>query len=231
MDAARRMTGYTARPAGITFASCPILTGDGLLLLAESRVHAAPVDPRFLRVSPERYRENLDGSPARSGRGIRVIFCAPGQPAADGVPPRAEAPRAGLPRPAEEKLDLAVRLSNPFSDLARISLARLYVGDEDPARRAKAGETARAVPYRSLHGGLPARTDQAYIDIMEEVGRRRGIPVVDPGPVLARDGSDYLDFVHPNREGHAKLAALLAEAIRKEQLLPEGKGTAARVGE
>ncbi len=207
-----------------------------LLLRAQTRALPTSVDLRRLppRVSPERYRANLERiADVAHARGVRVLFLALRDNPLDTAYLREGLglARADLIGPAEEKLDLAVRLNNFFSDLARLSLAAVYARDEDPLRRAKADEVAHTVAYRSLHGGRPVRTDEEYIDIMRQVARTRGIPVVDPGPILERDGSDYVDICHLNAKGHAKVAVLLEEAIRKEHLLPEGKGTAGKADE
>jgi lysophospholipase L1-like esterase len=201
-----------------------------LRLLLAGAVGANPrtVDLRTLplRVPPAGYRENLEAiaSEAKAG-GARLVFLAlrdnPFESAylAEGL----RLARAGLPDLAEVKLASAIGMSNAFSDLARIELASLHERDADAARRARAGAVARSVPYRSLHGGLPARTDAAYNAILREVAASAGVPVADAGEL---NGGDYLDFCHPNSRGHAKLARLLADLIRRQQLLSPARETA-----
>jgi len=138
--------------------------------------------------------------------------------------------RAGILGPAEDELVLATGMDNAFSDLARIELAAAYAREPDPARSAKARDAARGVPYRSLHGGLPARTDAEYNAILESVASARGIPVADPAASFNRDGTDYMDFAHLNPRGHEKVARLLARIIRERGLLSaaQGQGGGAR---
>ena len=198
-----------------------------ILLAVASGATPQPLDLRSLplRVPPARYRENLEAIAAEArAAGARVIFLAlrdnPLESAylAEGV----RLARAGLPGFAEEKFTSAIEMNNAFSDLARIELASLYERDADAARRARAGEVARSVPYRSLHGGLPARTDAEYIAILRGVAASAGAPVAE---LVDRQGSDYLDFSHLNSRGNAKMARLLSDIIRKEGMLTRAVGS------
>jgi lysophospholipase L1-like esterase len=112
---------------------------------------------------------------------------------------------------AIKELTIAVYLHNPFSDLARQSLARAYEkkGNYEEARR----YVRLSNPLVSVHGGYPLFRDVEYNQIMRQVASEFHIKVVEAGRAMDEDPSLFLDPVHPNEEGHQKIAALLHTAI------------------
>jgi hypothetical protein len=54
--------------------------------------------------------------------------------------------------------------------------------------------------------------------VMDEVGAEQGLPVIDPGPALARAAGPavFLDQVHLSPAGHALVAAELVEPLRAQ---------------
>ena len=51
---------------------------------------------------------------------------------------------------------------------------------------------------------------------MKEVAEELGVEIIDAGAVLNQTSADYMDFCHPDRNGHKKIAYLLAEMLREK---------------
>jgi lysophospholipase L1-like esterase len=164
------------------------------------------------RVSPDHYRENLVRMvELASKRDIYVIFVILGD-----NPVLTEYLRQGIRLlddlqygAAIESLKIAVRESNWFSDLARIYLAAAYeenglIEERDNVLTTKVKE--------SLGGGCPIYLDTEYSQIMREVAKEYNIEIVDAASSLSETRSDYLD-VHPDENGHQKIAHLLHERL------------------
>ena len=69
--------------------------------------------------------------------------------------------------------------------------------------------------------------------IIMKFARQYKIPLADPEPSFRRQGRGKLlnhdlfvrgDFMHPNREGHAKIAETIIEVLRNERLIPTPGG-------
>jgi lysophospholipase L1-like esterase len=107
-----------------------------------------------------------------------------------------------------------IGLSDEVSEtLARKYLAHAYAaaGQED-----KAAEAGHVQAMRETVGGFqPIYLDSDYHEIMIEVGRELGVPVVDARPILAESDEIFIDMSHPDESGHARIAALVLETIRK----------------
>ncbi len=116
------------------------------------------------------------------------------------------------------QLQVAVKLENWFSDLARINLAEAYrkSGREEDAERT----LHLASPWRSRHGGLPIHLDEDYRVIMRAVAEKHSIPIVDAASVLVPHPETYDDFTHLDARAHARIAELLrkpfAAALRDQ---------------
>ncbi len=65
-------------------------------------------------------------------------------------------------------------------------------------------------------GGSPIRFDFEYNQIMKELAEELGVEVIDAGAVLNQTPADYMDGVHPDQNGHKKIAYLLAERLREK---------------
>jgi GDSL-like Lipase/Acylhydrolase family len=145
------------------------------------------------RVPPHEYRKNLRNiAEYGRARGIPVIFLLLKELAA----------RA-----------FTIALTNRVSGaLAQKYLALTYaeLGAAD-----KADEVGRlrrqAEPF---DGFTPIYLDREYNDIMLAVGKEFGIKVVDARPMLDADPKVFLDICHPDEIGHARIAALMLDAIK-----------------
>jgi lysophospholipase L1-like esterase len=108
-------------------------------------------------------------------------------------------------------LTVAVNARNAFSDLARISLAKVY---QARGNTEKAAEIAISRPFvRTLHGEHPVRLDTVYNDIMRQVASDYTVELVDAAKVLDEHPYDYIDACHFNVDGHHRVGELLASRI------------------
>lgn len=86
-------------------------------------------------------------------------------------------------------------------------------GDDEAAREAYAKAT-----HNVIHDC--ARDARTYNAILERVARETGTPLVDPTKALGADQADMAlflpgDYIHPNVEGHERIAACLTSAVRR----------------
>jgi lysophospholipase L1-like esterase len=178
---------------------------------------AVRIDVRELqaRVPPESYRENLRRiAEYGRARNIPVLFVLlkdnpfHTSQITDGI----EYLERGDHQHAIRAFTIG--LSDQVSEtLARKYLAHAYAaaGEED-----KAAEAGHIPAMRETVGGFqPIYLDSDYHQIMIDVGRELGVPVVDARPILDESDEVFIDMSHPDESGHARIAALLLEAIRK----------------
>lgn len=184
-----------------------------LHLVKSSGDGSVTVDARTAptRVSPERYRANLERI-ARfcRERHVPLIFVA-----FQDNPAHSEHLRAGIVHlnnqryeQAEAELRIAMNLDNWFSDLARKYLA-VVLEQRGAAEEAATTATLTLPAWKLTHGGRPLRLDNEYNDIARTVAREYGAVVVEAGQVLAQDASLYLDLCHPDERGHRIVAKLV----------------------
>ncbi len=205
-----------------------VLTKVGLVRQEAEFTPFVDVRKAAVRVSPERYRDNLRkiAQLCRS-RNIAPLFLLLGD-----NPVQTEHLRTGLAHMehhdyihAEREFRIAINLDNAFSELARKYLAELYrrLGRDSDADTVALVRTHMA---RSEHGGPPIYLDSEYHDIMREVAHEYGAILVDAMPALGSDPSVFIDFCHPDSRGHhaialilrAKLEPLLADLITRKEL-------------
>jgi lysophospholipase L1-like esterase len=114
-------------------------------------------------------------------------------------------------------LNSVVAARNPFSDLARLYLAKVYTTKGDMEKALKV-----VIPrntFRDFDGGYPIRLDSAYNDIMRQVAREHNAVIVDAGKALDEHPYEYIDACHFNADGHRRVGQLLAEQLRGLLLL------------
>lgn len=175
------------------------------------------IDVRDLqaRVPPESYRENLRKI-AEYGRtrNVPVIFIM-----LKDNPLHMTQIRLGMQYLERGEVERAIRaFTIGLSDMSSETLARKYLAQTYAAQgeNEKAAEASRIPALRETVGGFqPIYVDTDYHRIMIEVGRELGVPVVDARPILAADPDTFIDMSHPDETGHARIAELLFEAIRK----------------
>lgn len=116
-----------------------------------------------------------------------------------------------VPEGVREMFDRGVRsFKNLVSDIVERVLgdggAVLLV--KEPFRLGSRGEWSRDTYYRALG----------------EVGREKGVPVVEPLEYWGDEGVDlkeiFIDFVHMNRKGNAVMAGFLADTILEQGIAP-----------
>lgn len=184
--------------------------------------------PGELRVPPEQYRENLEEiiSIARD-RGIEVILVKMpvNLPVAADVPEallkEAEALSRRGGRLAEdgdcekavEALQSAVE-KNPNQSEAYyyLGVCGLRSGNK------KAAEKAFSEAFES-EARRCGKDGKIFNGVMEEGGKRRGVPVADAAAAFAARSGEYLfispetDPIHPNAKGHAIIAEVIFEKL------------------
>ncbi len=172
------------------------------------------VDTMQIRVSPERYLENLRYMARRAKQGgARVVFLILRdnplytRPLTAGI----AALDSGHFENAIANLRFAVHEDNGFSDLGRLYLARAYraIGDSADAEKALVSTSVQT----TIFGGRPLYLDTEYNDIMREVAKREGAVVVDASDVLLAHPGDFTDYCHLDADAHHRGGTLLAEAI------------------
>src|SRR3954453_23303045 len=84
------------------------------------------------------------------------------------------------------------------------------------------GDKEKAVEGGHMEGvlgntisGASIFLDQDYNDLMIQVGQELGVKVVDARPMLDADPDMFLDMCHPDEVGHARIAALVLDALRE----------------
>ncbi|MEA2691441.1 MAG: hypothetical protein QOJ16_828 [Acidobacteriota bacterium] len=166
------------------------------------------------RVGPEDLRRNLDAV-ARfcAARPITLIFLLFNDNRAQtaALERGVRDLRAGRFTLAEPELRAAVALGNSFSDAARLHLSRLYAATGRPREAAAAARSPRT--FSSTAGGYPIFTNSEYREIILDVAAKRGVAVVDAGPVMDRHPEWYFDSSHFNPEAHRRVAELLAAEL------------------
>lgn len=177
------------------------------------------------RVSPEDYRANLRNIIALArGKGIDVILVV-----LRDNPAQTEYLRKGIDflekgrhDDAIDALTTALREKNAFSFLGQAYLEKAYrnSGRTEEANRLLVLKD----PFISVFGGDPMCLDTEYNEIVRKVAEEYGVEVVEAGELLHQSSSNYLDFCHPDENGHQKIATLLSDNIskilRKRGLLP-----------
>jgi lysophospholipase L1-like esterase len=118
-------------------------------------------------------------------------------------------------------LDLERGVGTPSAD-------RSARTDTDQYRRTltELATTARSLGAEPVFLVLPAPIDlddapppsfiQAYRHTMAEVAQEAGAPIIDAPTRFRQDGAtnaDFYDQIHPSRDGHARLGAMVATAI------------------
>jgi len=112
--------------------------------------------------------------------------------------------------PAIENLKIAVQKENTFSDLARKYLAKAY---EKKGLLEEVEQIVVKSPVGGLHGGFPICLDTEYNQIVRDVAQEYELEVIDAASVLDSTPSDYLDFCHPDANGHRNIAHLICERL------------------
>jgi lysophospholipase L1-like esterase len=188
----------------------------GVLSKGDATDDQQSVDVRKLvsRVPPDQYRNNLVNIALTArDRNIPVIFLLLGD-----NPIQTEHLREGITflekghyDAAIKELKAAVNLNNQFSDLSRKYLAQAYdkLGLWDKAN----ASALVAHPIRSAHGGKVIYLDIEYNGIMRQVAHEYDVKLVDGRSVLNQMPHAYLDFCHPDEEGHMQIASLLQNAV------------------
>ncbi len=85
----------------------------------------------------------------------------------------------------------------------------LYGNVVDPATKVFLG-TLEVDADQQLYGALAWNILEAYNDVVRDVGRRRGVLVIDLARELPKDSRLFYDFVHFNNDGSAAVAAIVA---------------------
>jgi lysophospholipase L1-like esterase len=166
------------------------------------------------RVPPENYRENLRKIVEWGReRKIPVIFIL-----LKDNPYYTQRIRAGIDYRERSDYEHATRaFSIGMMNIVSGTLARKYLVQtyEAMGNKAKADETAHmeGTGKGSLFVGQPIYLDQVYNEIMMEVGRELDVKVVDARPMLDSDPDMFLDMCHPDEIGHARIAALVLQAL------------------
>jgi lysophospholipase L1-like esterase len=190
------------------------------LVSRETQGLAARVDSLKARVSPENYRSNLSQMAEwarKHGRCLAFLKL-------DDNPEELECLMRGIAQLERSQIDsaivslkIALRRGKASSDLARLHLARAY---RIAGRHSDADAVlAIAEAPDPVMGGRPIHSDAVYHEILFEVARRYGLPVIDGGALLEEDPSCYLDSCHFDETGHARIGRLLARRI--EEILKE----------
>ena len=175
---------------------------------------SVPLDDLHPRVSPEQYRRNLEEFAEIAAReGISLVFMT-----MNDNPVLTEYLIRGIRhfdsgRYNDAIRDLKVALGK---DGINQVVARAYLAKACEAQ----GLSAEAEEYATLYGQFasqagraPRIVDRQYNQVMRDVAEQHGIAVVDAGKTLDATPSDYLDFCHPDSNGHRKIADLLAPRL------------------
>ena len=93
-----------------------------------------------------------------------------------------------------------------------ITQPALYGNGVDPTTKVFLA-TLEVDPERGLYGSLAWTLLESYNDVLRDVGRQKGVLVVDLAREMPKDSRYYYDFIHFNNEGSAKVALLVSEAL------------------
>jgi lysophospholipase L1-like esterase len=85
----------------------------------------------------------------------------------------------------------------------------LYGNVVDPTTKVFLG-TLEVDADQQLYGALAWNLLEAYNDVVRDVGRRRGVLVIDLARELPKDSRLFYDFVHFNNDGSAAVAAIIS---------------------
>jgi hypothetical protein len=185
------------------------------------------IDVRNLeaRVPPENYRENLRKIVEWGReRKVPVIFIL-----LKDNPYYTQRIRAGMEyRERGDYKHAARAFTSGMSNNVSGTLARKYLVQtyEAMGNKAEADETARSDKTPGV--GRPIYLDKVYNDVMIEVGHEFGVKVVDARAMLDAAPEMFLDMCHPDEIGHARIAALVLEAL--ETVAPALTGGAQKIG-
>lgn len=185
----------------------------------QKEIHLKTLRPR---VHPENYRRNLTKIVHLARRNDAVVLFM----ILKDNPLQTEYLRKGIAFLQKSQYDQAIEhltvamqkamfnnnvMPNAFAVLARIYLAEAYRRQGLDNRANIVSILAR--PYASLHGGQPMYLDTKYNRIMREIADVYKVEIVDAGRVLDEYPSDYIDYCHPDSNGHKRIAKLLYERI------------------
>jgi hypothetical protein len=181
------------------------------------------------RVGPESYRENLRvmAETAREA-GVPIVFLVlRDSPLYTGeMVTGRELIARGEREAGIAHLRFAIDYDGPFSEMARIHLARAY-------RTAGLHTSADSVllteaPVVSVFGGRPLHLDSRYNEIMRQVGAEFDAPVVDAGPAQLAHPNDFTDYCHFDPGGHERVGTLVAATLRDVLSRAPAEGPIAR---
>ena len=167
------------------------------------------------RVGPDAYRDNLVRIVrfARENDIEPVFLLLKDNPIQTAYIRRGiELAEAGDYGGARAQLVRALRERTWFRHLARIRLAETYTlaGDEEEAKKSLVPQAFPSYYF----GAFPIKMDTDYNLIMQEVAAEYGVAVADPRQELDDNPMDYLDFCHPNVNGHERVAEVLVPVLR-----------------
>lgn len=202
---------------------------DVLLRVRPRPVSRTRVDFMTPRVGPQPYRTNLRAMAELARKsGVPIVFLVLRdsplytRELVTGLDLLARGNR----ETAIAHLRFAIEYDGPFSELARLHLARAY-------REAGLHTSADSVlvseaPVVSVFGGRPIHLDSRYNEIMRQVGAEFDVPVVDAGPTQLAHPNDFTDYCHFDAAGHERVGALIAATLRDVLARPAAEGPVAR---
>ncbi|MBI3540374.1 MAG: hypothetical protein HY076_08895 [Candidatus Eisenbacteria bacterium] len=196
-------------------AICQMLTaGLQRAHLLSRRSETFRVDHAPTRVDPEHYRENLRAmAEAAKRHGARMVFLILRdnplytQPVTEGIALLDSARYDD----AIAHLRFAVHADNPFSEVARIQLARAFRATGHTASADSV--LASGALVTTVFGGRPIHLDSEYNAIMRDVAAETGSALVDAGPTLLAHPNDFTDYCHFNAASHERVGALIAAKL------------------
>lgn len=181
-----------------------------------SRTSAAiQMDSLYPRVSPDDYRQNLNRiAEVCLDIGAKCVFLVLNDNPVDNAYAKQgqKLMAAGDVDRAIGLLHVAIEKKKNWSTIvARQDLIKAYasIDKKDEAEKLKKIENW----YSDWMGGVPMFDDYQYNDIMRDVAMKQGLRVVEAGNMLDEQPSDYLDWCHPDANGHRRIAILLKDTI------------------
>lgn len=187
------------------------------------------VDFMTTRVGPESYRSNLRAMAETARKaGVPIVFLVLRdsplytRELVTGI----ELLERGDRETAMAHLRFAIDYDGPFSEMARLRLARAY---RDEGLHTSADSVLfTESPVISVFGGRPLHRDSRYNAIMRQVGAEFDAPVVDAGPTQLAHPNDFTDYCHFDPGGHERVGALVAATLRDVLSRSPAEGPAAR---
>jgi len=171
----------------------------------------------FPRVNEEKYRNNLnDMIEICTKASVPIIFLSLHDNPVQSAYLRSGIEAIDRMNFEEALLDLRSALikDNEFSLLARVYLNKTYRHAGLFVEAESISHLPHAIPSLFGGGALPVRLDREYNQIMYDLALESGIKFVDGGSALDQHPSDYLDFCHPDVQGHQRLADLLLPILQ-----------------